>query len=156
MTDVDRYAHCRTGARPAELWFNLTLLGCTYGLPAEILLYIHGYVASLLSSEMEGREVAQDRLDRQQVARQSHGAMPPMSKYQLLGFSTFEGYRAHMQAERSQYEAAVQLKCERELPRWAFLGFDSAEDYKCALRVQKKSDRAAHRRETKRLCREAM
>ena len=152
MVSEDPYAHCRRGARPYELWWGLALVGSHHGLPTETLQLIHRYVACLMPAEMEGQRIVTDRLEREKAARASHGANPPCAQHELLGFATFEGYRAQVQAEKRQYEEAERLKCIKSLPRWALFDCESKEEYDVLVKAQRKAERIAHRRESKRLC----
>ena len=119
-----RDEHCRSGARPAILAFELHLLGKRYGLPRELLMLVQHHVQQT-PAEREGARILSDRRERELAAQRERGAEPPMATFQLLGFRSVEALSMHRVLEAKYREGLRLQKVSASLPEWEAFGFGS-------------------------------
>jgi hypothetical protein len=125
-------AHCRSGKRSGILWFELVCIGAKWAVPSDLLRAIHRLVSAATLAEREGRDIYNDRRERESKARLEHGADPALPFFRTLGFACIDSWIAQRRMERHYMDGLRLSRLNASLPKWRAFGFQSVEAYERA------------------------
>jgi hypothetical protein len=124
------------------------MLARKYDFDDGVACTIHRFVMSSCPEERNGMQAFEERMEREDAARENAGAERCVPLYKILGFSSLNGFLAHRKQEQRREEAEALKALQNELPEWVLFGYESEFEY-CAAVGRERGREGEFRRQTR-------